>query len=715
MGVEDILKIASDTRKISLEDSQKKIDSLNGTTSSPEIEKNVVEDAKYTDDVKKRAGILAERIKKETEDESRKLGHENKESNSRIKEENTFSQDKKINQTQEAKKAEDFERIMKKKESSHLEFLEKDLLDCRKMYASIEYNDRSKLSKARKGLASNNNEESISTKDARDVYEKSLTRFKNAKIEELQEKALNGVDGKKLTEVEFKHELKELITRFSYLEATDLFAARGEAKAETLMGRDVVKKCWGLMEKTANAYNKLPLWSKIGLSLATVGAGLYGAVAVVGAKRVLGGVVAGVGSAKLIEALHQKGVKKGAEKDAEKIIEELGKIEGKYDQKGFEALSSILDEKISHVDEQLKKQKKVALVSKFVGITAGIFLGSGIASKAFGAASSKTFGAAADYYSEHVGHAKHAKDAVVSATHGAVAGPPAPEVIHAPAPVERVTISPPGADTHGHVRHDSFIRSLKNHLAHHPGVDPAEASHMAELTFSDAAKEYAQTHNMSYADAVKKLSNIQPGTSYDVTWDANGHPHMHINEGGVKFANMHEHAHNATPVKDVVKNVTTLTPTPGAPTGDTITSSSIFDYFSAQYGEALNVDTGNFGGLTAAQSADLKMYQEAMEAAKSNLWGAAANPESQGARLLNILKIFGNGSQAEWRRIAKLPVLSILEATPEQRQLSGALVGDKALRSMAGYAAIVQPKPGEAVGKWVARIMIEAKNGKIKL
>ncbi|EKE25482.1 MAG: hypothetical protein ACD_5C00142G0003 [uncultured bacterium] len=111
----------------------------------------------------------------------------------------------------------------------------------------------------------------------------------------------------------------------------------------------------------------------------------------------------------------------------------------------------------------------------------------------------------------------------------------------------------------GRMRHDSFIRSLKDHLKEQPGIDNDEAAHIAEVTFHDAAKEYAGKHGISYEKAVAKLSRIHPGTTYDLTWDEQGHPHMRINEDEVKFVKEHVHHHPTEPHVENVRPVEDLT------------------------------------------------------------------------------------------------------------------------------------------------------------
>jgi len=436
---------------------------------------------------------------------------------------------------------------LKGDDGDSLKDLETDLKDCRAMYASIEYNHRSAIESVRKFFGSKKHEDGVEIKSAWDQYQKTLDRYKNAKVEELKGKNLSGEDLKK--------EMIELARQFGYMEAVDLYASRKDAKAETLMGRDVVKQCWGMLEKTASAYNKLPLWSKIGLSAATFAAGAAGAVGFVGAKRALSGVVAGVGSAKLLDALHQAKMKNTATNDAEKMLKEMEKEGNALD---FDKFSAFLGTKVKDVDKQLNKQKLVSAANKVIGITVGVVLGSGLLSKALHAAS--------DYF--HAGDAHAVAGEALKGVGGTAAGASAAdlldhssagvpgdpslvdsfehpgvapidihqhipvdttEALHTPMQVETISITEPVG---GH--HDSFMHSLKGMLKASGHVDAAHLDQETGKVFHDAAKEYASVHHMSYDEAVKKLSLIKPGTTYEMSWDADGKPHMHI--GDVKFA-----------------------------------------------------------------------------------------------------------------------------------------------------------------------------------
>src|SRR6266567_496622 len=268
---------------------------------------DAVEAAREHDRIKNFAKSHGEKMKKEANEISGEMGHDAKIDSFKTPG-NRFPEDEKTAQRMENEKKECIARKMERTDGNYWKDLKKDLVSCREMYASVEYNNRAALAGIRKFFGSKKVEDSVEIKSALDQYQKTLSRFKEAKVEEFKDK---GLSGEKLN-----NEITELVKQFGYMEAVDLYNARKETKAEKLMGRDVVKKCWGMLEKTESVYNKLPLWSKLGLSAATVVLGISmatGAAAavgvagaaglVIGAKRALGGVVAGVGTAKGLDAL----------------------------------------------------------------------------------------------------------------------------------------------------------------------------------------------------------------------------------------------------------------------------------------------------------------------------------------------------------------------------------------------------------------------------
>ncbi|KKQ45519.1 MAG: hypothetical protein US63_C0015G0005 [Candidatus Moranbacteria bacterium GW2011_GWC2_37_8] len=127
-------------------------------------------------------------------------------------------------------------------------------------------------------------------------------------------------------------------------------------------------------------------------------------------------------------------------------------------------------------------------------------------------------------------------------------------VVDASIKVETVEIKQPESGSHGRMRHDSFIKSLKEHITSHDGIDKAEAGDIAEVTFHDAAKEYANTHGMTYDQAYAKLSRIHPGTTYEIKWNDEGHPKMEFKD--IKFVDDSSHHHAAKHVASVDKITT---------------------------------------------------------------------------------------------------------------------------------------------------------------
>lgn len=329
-----------------------------------------------------------ENIKKDSEQASRERGHISAEEPAKHsqKTEKKSSEGEKSERNSKDEKKEGFDRKIKGLDIDHIKVLEDELVKNRAAYAEIEYNNRTALESVRKWFGSKNNEDGAVVAHAKDQYLKKLESYKEAKVEELRGKGLKGEA--------LKDEVAELVRKFGYLESVELFNVRKEAKSEKLMGRDVVKKCWGWLEKTEAAYNRLPLWKKVGLSVGAIALGVSlstGAAATagvaglaafgVGAKRALGGLVAGVGVAKGLDASQQYSMKRASNKTAEKYLAEMTK-EGAID---LDKLSVLLSGEINSVDEKLNNQKIASAANKFIGITVGVVLGTGMASKALGA------------------------------------------------------------------------------------------------------------------------------------------------------------------------------------------------------------------------------------------------------------------------------------------------------------------------------------------
>lgn len=307
-----------------------------------------------------------------------------------------FPQDVKTESRHEVEKQEMLDRRVVNMDGDYMKELEKDLKQRRSALASIELIDGTRLAEIRKQLKSNNVEESIAIKNAREDYQKTLNRYKDAKITELRGKGLSGDMLEK--------ELSELIKQFGYIELLEMNNAGREAKAELNLGGNPLQKCWGYLEKTANAYNNLPMWKKLifagagvagGAFLATGGAataGMAGTVSLaVGAKRLFGSAMAAAGTAKGLDTLHQREIQKDVNADVEKVMAKINEVNfpGTAEENAnerYEFMRAILDTKLESVDKNLKKHELVSLCNKFIGVSVGFFLGSGMASKAFGGA-----------------------------------------------------------------------------------------------------------------------------------------------------------------------------------------------------------------------------------------------------------------------------------------------------------------------------------------
>ena len=671
--------------------------------------------------VKNFAETHKEKMKQETDKISEEMGHDAK----IIRHEepvNRFPEDEKTEQRLEDEKKESVERRIKGMDGNYLKELERDLKNCRSVYATVEYNDGKELAEIRKRLGSKDVEETIAIKSSRDQYQKTLDRFKDAKIEELKEKDLSGEP--------LIREMTELIKQFGFMETLEMSNARSDAKAESNMGLGLAKKCWGLMEKTANAYNKLPLWKKLGISVGTIALGTAGAVGLVGAKRVLSGVVAGVGVAKGLDALHQAKMDRAAKKDIEKVFEEMDKVtfngtaEENIEER-YAFMRAALDTKLASIDQHLKNQKMVSLCNKFIGISAGVFLGSGMAAKAFGEVSGKVV--------EHFQHGEHAANIAKGALAGTMEHP-------ANAPTETVVIRTPGKDIHGHIKHDSFIKNLRDHIKNvHKDIDhPGEA---AETIFHDAAKNYALEHKMSYAEAVKKLSNIHPGTTYTITQDSYG-MHMHIDDEHVKFVKEAGHGHHSVGThghgikSSVEKSVLPAETTPIAPEDN----SAVYqrwnqDIVAAEKaeivaqnekysiaGSIMNGETPYLDSSSPNYQSNLEYAQMLTKGADDFKWapayevgrigGAIKHANEHMQSLLNMpdketfTKIGKDFFDSKSSNISKFGNMNVREALSDpDNKLQG--LSEKAKKLIIGYASsdATKPKVGENFKVWSYRIM----------
>jgi hypothetical protein len=257
----------------------------------------------------------------------------------------------------------------------------------------------------------------------------------------------------------------------------------------------------------------------------------------------------------------------------------------------------------------------------------------------------------------------------------------------------------------------------------------AEATHIAELSFHDAAADYAKGHGISYDKAMKKLGGIYEGTTYEATWDAHGVPHVKIDDDHIKFvksavyghhpAGGHGVHHPLSTNADVLKPSGVVVPSMDAT--DAVNNSqwnaevlenqqAEVNAASEQYGKVLNASPDS--GVLHNDYVDEKALRIALDGAKKNVAEIASNPDgSYGRTLRNVLKAFSDKNITEWNRIEKLEAVKLLapEGSPELGSLS-----QEARAAMKAYGDLVPPKKGELMGKWVVRFMQAAKDGLIK-
>ena len=340
---------------------------------------------------------------------------------------------------------------------------------------------------------------------------------------------------------------------------------------------------WAGLEAIGGAYKKLPTSIKIGLGVATWASG---AGALIVGRRVIGGIAAGTGAAGALNANQERSFKKktaagneinldeiiqGREKtnvedvkkettsevEKDKEVEKKKEAEKTQPEKkeivvDFEKLKKITDRQILQIDDKMNDLKVKTWFNRVAGITLGIALGSGWAQGETKALLGKAWGGAKHLYGlAGFGTATAGAAEIPAGAMGATTGIASTdhwsenahgqgvamenESVQENMTAQRFEVSEPWKDAHGHLRHDSFIRSIREHIKGHPGIDNADAEHIAELSFHDAAKEYALAHHITYDQAFEKLSRIHPGTSYEITWNSDGHPVINIDDEHIKF------------------------------------------------------------------------------------------------------------------------------------------------------------------------------------
>lgn len=235
--------------------------------------------------------------------------------------------------------------------------LEEKLADFRNEYVKTERENKGMLDELKRFFGKSLGE-GIDIKEARERYEKALDEYRHERIENLRKKSQEGGDIKK--------EMQDLLMMFKYGEVIDLADAKTNAKLESM--KDTT---WGKIRsvpaKIAGAYNKIPLWGKLTLSGAAF---VSGSVAFVAGKRILGGIVAGVGLAKGYEALDQKIIQKVAQRSTRLSMEEIESL----GDNGIDRLNEILNEHLSGVGGVVERTQNM-ISRRNIGKAAAVAMG----------------------------------------------------------------------------------------------------------------------------------------------------------------------------------------------------------------------------------------------------------------------------------------------------------------------------------------------------
>lgn len=263
----------------------------------------------------------------------------------------------------------------------HTEIAKKieELDKCRKEYLEKDYDKTAALAKIRRlisgGLGKKNE---VQQNGAENDFETGdLKKRYDDKLRELGELIFKDAKERNLSD----EQLAELYASFRIEQKITLADEHDKVKADNIpwVGEQIAGMvAW---------YQKLPLKYKLGIAAGMVatgaGLGIFGAgasvvggfSAVVAARRGFGGLVAGVGVRRGLEAKGQKKDQKKISKDEQKNLEELKKIEA--DEK-YDFLSKKMDEIINKDGEDaLKRIKNQDIRQNFAAAATGIFLASG--------------------------------------------------------------------------------------------------------------------------------------------------------------------------------------------------------------------------------------------------------------------------------------------------------------------------------------------------
>jgi len=263
-----------------------------------------------------------------------------------------------------------------KEKMGELEELQSAVERARMGYASKDYEVTNVFARIKKIFAGNlrstpgNHPE---THNQYNAYKIALTELLDYQMAQLRESDLSPE--------ELSAEMEKLTKYYNQDEKANLYAARTDARAvdwEKKYGKAPgwIAKYGG---KYVNKYRNLDWKTKMAIS---AGVALSGAGLLLVGQRILGGAAAGAGITAGMEAKYRQEENMRLAEERANIKNELEKIADPEER--YAALTAQMQKEMEGYQKSLKTEKSKAFQRKMLGVTAGIFIGSGALSHLIG-------------------------------------------------------------------------------------------------------------------------------------------------------------------------------------------------------------------------------------------------------------------------------------------------------------------------------------------
>lgn len=257
--------------------------------------------------------------------------------------------------------------------------LEAKVEEMRLQFVTIDYKEASVWKKLKSIFGKHVDEaKSLDRESCRQSYEHALMELQEAKLEELRQQGLAGK--------ELKEAMAGLLRYFRYDERVELYNIRTQVRLED-PSKNYGVKAVEFFETLGREYNKLTKWQKLAIggtvvlsagALAFAGGVVGGVLAtgMVGARRIVTGVAAGVALDGMFEA-GSESIKKWNESYSGRVV---GKWvdknpEGELSEENWQKIDRTLKNQIKELERKFQFQKREALWRKAAAF--GIGLGAG--------------------------------------------------------------------------------------------------------------------------------------------------------------------------------------------------------------------------------------------------------------------------------------------------------------------------------------------------